>query len=60
MTGKDLLKLLKNNGWVIDRINGSHYIMCKDGESSISVPIHANKDMKKGTLNRILKLTGLK
>ncbi len=59
MSGKDLIKLLKSNGWVLDRISGSHHIMKKDTKT-IVVPIHGKKDIKVGTLNSILKEAGLK
>lgn len=58
MKDKDLLKLLKKNGWKVIRINGSHHILQKDGETTV-VPIH-NKDVPIGLLNQILKETGLK
>ena len=32
MKDKDLLKLLKQNGWEVKRISGSHHIMEKDGK----------------------------
>lgn len=59
MTGKDLKKLLIKNGWSLLRINGSHHILAK-GDDTISVPIHSNKDMKKGLEEKILKQAGLK
>jgi predicted RNA binding protein YcfA (HicA-like mRNA interferase family) len=58
MTGKDKVKQLKKAGWTIDRIEGSHYVMAKDGRT-VSIPVHANKDLKKGTENRINKDAGL-
>ncbi len=58
MRDRDLLKLLQTNGWVIDRIHGSHH-MLKKGERTLVVPIHG-KDVKPGLLNRILKDAGLK
>ena len=58
MRDKDLLKLLKKNGWRLIRINGSHHILQK-GEQTMTVPIHG-KDIPIGLLNRILKETGLR
>ena len=58
MKGKELVKLLRENGWKLDRISGSHHIMIKNGKS-LSVPVH-NTDMKLGTLNKLLKDAGLK
>ncbi len=59
MTGRQLLKLLTTNGWQVDRIRGSHYIVMK-GNKTISVPFHGSKDLPKGTLNAILKEAGLR
>ncbi len=58
MKDKDLLKLLKKNGWHIVRVNGSHHILQK-GEHTTVVPIHG-KDVPPGLLNSILKEAGLK
>ena len=58
MKDKDLLKLLKKNGWDIVRINGSHHVLQKSGQTTV-VPIHG-KDVPAGLLNAILKETGLK
>ncbi len=59
MTGKELIKKLKNNGWILDRIKGSHNILIK-GNETVVVPVHSNKDIPKGTLENILKKAGLK
>lgn len=58
MKDKDLLKLLKQNGWEVIRITGSHHVLQKGDEIEV-VPIH-NKDVPTGLLNKILKRTGLK
>lgn len=58
MKDKELLNLLQKNGYAVDRINGSHYILVK-GNQTISLPIHG-KDMKKGLETAILKKAGLK
>ena len=58
MKGMELVKELQKNGWTVDRVHGSHYVMKKDGRTEV-VPVH-NKDMKPGLLNTIRKRTGLK
>lgn len=58
MKDKDLLRLLKQNGWAVVRINGSHHVLQK-GEQTTVVPIHG-RDVPTGLLNQILKETGLK
>lgn len=58
MKDKELFKLLKKNGWELDRIHGSHHILRKD-RKTISLPIHG-RDVPAGLLNQILKDAGLK
>jgi predicted RNA binding protein YcfA (HicA-like mRNA interferase family) len=58
MSGKDFVKLLRKNGWILDRIKGSHHIMRKHG-ISLSVPVHAHGDLKPGILNSLKKQAGL-
>ena len=59
MTGKELIKLMKNNGWKLDRVQGSHHIMIKDNKT-LSVPVHRNKDLGKGLLHALMKQGDLK
>lgn len=59
MSGKQLIKLLKDKGWILDRIEGSHHIMVK-GDKTLSVPVHSNKDLGKGLLHALMKQGGLK
>ena len=59
MTGKELVRLLENNGWTLDRISGSHYIMTK-ANKTLSVPVHSSKELGKGLLSKLMKAGGLK
>lgn len=59
MYPKELVKLLKQNGWQQVSQNRISCKTKKNGNQTEIVPIH-NKDMKKGLLNEILKRTGLK
>ena len=58
MKDKDLLSILKQNGWRVVRIRGSHHVLQK-GEQTTVLPIHG-RDIPIGLLNQILKETGLK
>jgi predicted RNA binding protein YcfA (HicA-like mRNA interferase family) len=58
VSGKDFVKLLRKYGWILDRINGSHHIMRKNG-MSISVPVHKNEDLKPGILNSLKNQAGV-
>ena len=54
-----MLKLLKKNGWVERRQEGSHHHLYKDGVR-ITVPVHANQDLGRRLEQKILKDAGLK
>ena len=60
MTGKDMVAKLKKDGWRIDRIQGSHHIMVKEGRLPVTIPVHGNKDLLNGTFHQIMKESGLK
>lgn len=57
MKDKDLLKLLKKNGWQEISIRGSHHHLRK-GRHTETIAVHG-KDMPIGELNAILKRCGL-
>ena len=59
MSGKDFVRKLLKDGWELDRIKGSHYIMRRDGKC-LSVPVHKNEDLKPGILNDLNKKAGYK
>lgn len=60
MTPKEMVKLLKANGFVEMRQNGSHKVFENKETGKIAiVPFHY-KDLKKGTEQNILKQAGLK
>lgn len=52
MTAKEVIAELRRNGWVLDRIRGSHHIFLKNG-IALTVPFH--KNIKKGLLEDIKK-----
>ena len=49
MAGKQLIKLLKQNGWELERIQCSHHILVK-GSKTLSVPVHGSSNPGKGLL----------
>lgn len=59
MNGKQVIKILKDNGWTIVRIRGSHHMM-SNGIKSCPVPVHAGKDLGIGLIKKIEKQTGIK
>lgn len=60
LSSKEMIKLLKKNGFVIMNQNGSHVKMKNsDMGKTVIVPYHT-KDLKKGLEQEILKQAGLK
>lgn len=60
ISGKKFAKLLEQNGWILLRVNGSHHVYGKTGNTQrISVPIHGNKALKTGLLKYFLKVSGI-
>ena len=49
---RKLIKVLKNKGFVLDRVKGSHHIL-KRGDISVTVPFH-NRDLGRGLTKSIL------
>lgn len=60
LSGKQMIKLLKKNGWHILRQKGSHHVLGKQGHKNVVVPVHGNKSLKKGTEQNILRQAGVK
>ena len=59
LTSKDIVKILLQKGFVLDRSKGSHQIwLHPDSRKRAIVPMH-NKDIPKGTLYSILKQAGI-
>jgi predicted RNA binding protein YcfA (HicA-like mRNA interferase family) len=59
-SAKDLITILKRNGFEFKRSKGSHHIYENSITKKITVvPLHGNKDLPKGTYFGILKQAGL-
>ena len=60
LTGKEMVKLALENGWVEVRQRGSHDHFKKQGFSYlVTIPVHGNEDLGKGLERKILKDLGL-
>ena len=60
MTSKDVIRLLKNDGWIEKTQKGSHLQLVHPKKTGkVTVPVHSG-DIPKGTLNSIFKQAGLK
>jgi len=59
-SGKELIKILEANGWILERIRGSHHVYRNhDLKKSVPIPTHGNKDIGKGLFYKILKQCGI-
>ncbi len=60
ISSKAFCKFLHLHGWQLQRIRGSHHIYTHPDKAEIlTVPVHANQDLKIGTLSKLLKDAGL-
>lgn len=59
MNGRQIIAKLKEAGWTLERINGSHHIMVKDGVA-VPVPVHGTKDVGIGLISALSRQTGIK
>jgi predicted RNA binding protein YcfA (HicA-like mRNA interferase family) len=58
--GKEVCRVLERNGWTLLRVHASHHIYGRPGSVvRLSVPVHANKPLKKGLLKHLLNMAGL-
>lgn len=57
-SGKEVVKALRRIGFVVDHQRGSHVFM-HNLERNISVIVPLHKEIKKGTLNSIIKKVGI-
>lgn len=54
----EVIVVLKRIGYIIDHQTGSHVILYCEDRPPVTVPKH-HRDMKKGTLQHILRAAGL-
>ena len=57
-SGREVVKALRRIGFVVDHQRGSH-IFLHNLEKNVSVVVPYHKELKKGTLNSILKKAGI-
>ena len=60
MTFREIEVLLKEDGWYYHHARGSHYHYRHNSKKSVVVVPYHKGDIRKGTLNNILKQAGLK
>ena len=60
MNFKEIEKIVKADGWLLDTIEGSHYhYKHRDKNGKVTIPFHVG-DIPKRVIHSILKQAGLK
>jgi predicted RNA binding protein YcfA (HicA-like mRNA interferase family) len=61
VNGRRVIQALVRRGFVVDRVVGSHHVLVYPGDRTrtVTVPVHAGRDLKPGTLRSIIRQTGL-
>lgn len=60
VSGRDLARAVKQQGWVLLRVHGSHHIYGKQGsEVRLTIPMHENQVMVDGLQHHIMVTAGL-
>ncbi len=58
---KEVMAILKENGWEYVRTRGDHHIFRKEGaRRPIPIPGKMNDDLREGTLKSIFREAGIK
>jgi len=59
LSSAQVIKILEKQGFVLDRVRGSHHIYYNENSKKrVIVPLH-KKDLPKGTLLEILRQAGI-
>ncbi|HET9692416.1 MAG TPA: type II toxin-antitoxin system HicA family toxin [Acidimicrobiales bacterium] len=58
-SGAAVVRALEKVGFSVVRAAGSHRILRHPDGRSVTVPVHASRDLPKGTLRNILTITGI-
>ena len=59
LSPQKIIRILEQNGFILDRVKGSHHIFYHPKtKRRVVVPLH-KKDLPKGTLLEILKQAGI-
>jgi predicted RNA binding protein YcfA (HicA-like mRNA interferase family) len=59
VSGERLVRALERAGFTVTRVSGSHHRLKHPDGRATTVPVHAGRDVPKGTLRAVLQDTGL-
>jgi predicted RNA binding protein YcfA (HicA-like mRNA interferase family) len=58
VSGKEAVRALQKLGFRLDRVEGSHHMLVKDGHpNTVAVPVHGSRPLPKGTLASIIRIS---
>jgi predicted RNA binding protein YcfA (HicA-like mRNA interferase family) len=58
VSGKDAVRVLRKFGFEMDRVEGSHHMLVKDGHPyTVVVPVHGSRPLPRGTLASIIRIS---
>jgi predicted RNA binding protein YcfA (HicA-like mRNA interferase family) len=55
---RKLIRMLEQDGWVLDRVNGDHHTFKHPNNVKIITVTHPKRDLPTGLVRRIYKLAG--
>ena len=59
VSARQVIRVLRQSGWELDRVRGSHHVFRHpDRSTRVVVPLHGG-DLRKGTLSAIIASIGL-
>jgi predicted RNA binding protein YcfA (HicA-like mRNA interferase family) len=60
ISGKRVVRALTRAGFRVDRVVGSHHVLIYPGDPTrtVTIPVHADRDLKPGTLRSIVRQAG--
>ena len=54
ISGEEMVRFLEREGFALIRIRDSHHVL-QHGSLHTTVPVHGNRDLKIGTLRKVLR-----
>lgn len=58
MKSRDVIKRLHSDGWVLDRVKGSHHQFTHASKPGVVTVVHPKRDVPVGTLRSIYRQAG--
>ncbi|WP_174279493.1 type II toxin-antitoxin system HicA family toxin [Sphingomonas bacterium] len=59
MDSRTIIRLLKAEGWILDRVNGSHHVFVSGGRPGHVVVVHPRKDTPLGAVRSLERESGV-